>query len=130
MLVLAPGARAATDPVRALTAWTTALAKRGITEGPLLRRGREGTRTERVGDKRLARSSVRLILHRAAARAGASLEALSPHSARRGMATTAYAAGVPEREIARLGRWRSVSILRGYDASSRWADPASVRLGL
>jgi hypothetical protein len=46
------------------------------------------------------------------------------------MATTAYAAGVPEREIARLGRWRSVSILRGYDASSRWADPASVRLGL
>ena len=34
------------------------------------------------------------------------------------------------RELARTGRWASVTTLRGYDASSRWAAPASGRLGL
>jgi site-specific recombinase XerD len=129
VLALAPGVREGTCPVRALQAWTAALAARGVVDGPLFRSVGKGV-GERLGAKRIVTSSMRLVLHRAAARAGVSLEALSPHSLRRGMATTAYAAGVPEREIARVGRWKSVTVMRGYDASSRWADPASARLGL
>ncbi|MGY1833319.1 site-specific integrase [Geodermatophilus sp. SYSU D01180] len=129
VLALAPGVRASTCPVRALQAWTAALAAQGLTEGPLFRAVGKG-RGQRLGGTRMSRSSVRLILHRAAAHAGVSQEALSSHSLRRGYATQAYLAGVPEPEIARTGRWKSITVMRGYDASTRWADPASGRLGL
>jgi site-specific recombinase XerD len=125
-LALAPGVRAATCPVRAVGEWVEAAA---LTDGPLLRSVGKGA-TARVGAGRMATSSVARILARAAGRAGVPTAALSPHSLRRGYATSAYAAGVSEREIARTGRWRSVTVMRGYDASSRWADPASGRLGL
>ena len=78
----------------------------------------------------MATSSVRRILTRAATRAGVSTEALSPHSLRGGFATAAYRAGVPEAEIARTGRWKSVTVMRGYDDATRWTAPASGRLGL
>ncbi len=127
-LALAEGVRAVTCPVRAATAWRAALAERGATAGPLFRSVGKG-RTERLGTAALTTRSVDLVLERAAERAGVSTEGLSPHSLRRGFATTAYAAGVPEKEISRTGRWRSL-VVRSYDASSRWADPASGSLGL
>jgi integrase len=120
--------RTQTCPVRALQAWVDA-AGIGDDSGPLFRSVGKGARP-RIGQARLARSSVRLILRRAAERAGVSLDGLSPHSLRRSFATEGYKAGVSERELARTGRWASVTTMRGYDASSRWADPASARLGL
>ncbi|MEU2349577.1 site-specific integrase [Modestobacter sp. NPDC049651] len=128
VLALAPGVRAQTCPVRALQAWVEAAGLAGA-DGPLFRSVGRGARP-RIGTARMARSSVRLVLHRAAERAGVPTEGLSPHSLRRSFATEGYRAGVSERELARTGRWASVTTLRGYDASSRWADPASARLGL
>ncbi|MGY1633733.1 site-specific integrase [Geodermatophilus sp. SYSU D01186] len=128
VLALAPGLRTQTCPVRALQAWLDAAGLDGGS-GPLFRSvGRGAAPT--IGRTRMARSSVRLILRRAAGRAGVPLEGLSPHSLRRSFATEGYRAGVSERELARTGRWASVTTMRGYDASSRWADPASARLGL
>jgi integrase len=128
VLALAPGLRAQTCPVRALQAWVDA-AGIGGDGGPLFRSVGRGA-SPRIGQTRLARSSVRLVLRRAAERAGVPLDGLSPHSLRRSFATEGYRAGVSERELARTGRWASVTTMRGYDASSRWADPASARLGL
>ena len=128
VLALAPGVRAQTCPVRALQAWVDA-AGIGGDGGPLFRSVGRGA-SPRIGQTRMARSSVRLVLRRAAERAGVSLDGLSPHSLRRSFATEGYKAGVSERELARTGRWASVTTMRGYDASSRWADPASARLGL
>jgi integrase len=127
VLALAPGVRAQTCPVRALHAWVEAADLGG--SGPLFRSVGRGARP-RIGQQRMARSSVRLVLRRAAERAGVPLEGLSPHSLRRSFATEGYRAGVSERELARTGRWASVTTMRGYDSSSRWADPASARLGL
>ncbi|MGY1780046.1 site-specific integrase [Geodermatophilus sp. SYSU D01036] len=127
-LALAPGVRAATCPVRAVRAWQAALAEQGVTSGPLFRSVGKG-RTPRLGAGALTTRSVDLVLERAAERAGVPTEGLSPHSLRRGFATTAYARGVPEKEISRTGRWRSL-VVRTYDDSSRWADPASGALGL
>jgi site-specific recombinase XerD len=128
VLALAPGVRAQTCPVRALQAWIDA-AGIGDAGGPLFRSVGKGAHP-RIGRTPLARSSVRLILRRAAEGAGVSTDGLSPHSLRRSFATEGYKAGVSERELARTGRWASVTTMRGYDASSRWADPASARLGL
>ena len=128
VLALAPGVRARTCPVRALQAWVDAAGLAG-SSGPLFRSVGRGPRP-RIGRTRMARSSVRLVLRRAAERAGVPLDGLSPHSLRRSFATEGYRAGVSERELARTGRWASVTTMRGYDASSRWADPASARLGL
>lgn len=127
-LALAEGVREATCPVRAVRAWLAALAEQGVTSGPLFRSVGKG-RSQRLGTAALTTRSVDLILERAAVRAGVSAEGLSPHSLRRGFATTAYAQGVSEKEISRTGRWRSL-VVRSYDASSRWADPASGSLGL
>jgi len=126
VLALAPGVRVQTCPVRALQAWVGAA---GLESGPLFRSVGRGA-TPRIGSTRMARSSVRLVLLRSAEHAGVPLEGLSPHSLRRSFATEGYKAGVSERELARTGRWASVTTLRGYDASSRWAAPASARLGL
>jgi site-specific recombinase XerD len=127
-LALAEGVREATCPVRAVRAWTSALAAQGVTTGPLFRSVGKGA-GQRLGTTALSTRSVALMLTRAAARAGVADEGLSPHSLRRGFATTAYAQGVPEKEISRTGRWKSL-VVRSYDASSRWADPASGSLGL
>ena len=127
-LALAEGVRAATCPVRAVRAWVGVLAGQGVRSGPLFRSVGKG-RAQQLGATALTTRSVGLVLARAAARAGVSAEGLSPHSLRRGFATTAYAQGVSEKEISRTGRWRSL-VVRSYDASGRWADPASGSLGL
>lgn len=124
VLALAPGARTMTCPVTALGRW---IETAQLGSGPLFR---PVTKGGVVGTSRLTTRSVTRVLHRAAERSGVSLSALSSHSLRRGYATQAYAGGVPEREIARTGRWASVAVMRGYDDTGRWSDPASSRLGL
>lgn len=124
VLALARGARTSTCPVIALGNW---IRRADLLDGPLFR---PVTKGGAIGTSRLTTRSVTRILHRAAEQAGVSLSHLSSHSLRRGYATQAYAGGVPEREIARTGRWASVTVMRGYNDSGRWADPASSRLGL
>lgn len=123
-LALVAGAREATCPVIALTRWTELL---DTDSRPLFR---SVTKSGRIGDGRLAPSSVRRILTRAAVDADVTLDRLSPHSLRRGFATTAYAAGVPEAEIARTGRWKTLTTMRQYNDADRWKTPASGKLGL
>jgi integrase len=123
-LALAPGAREATCPVTALRRWLELLDQPA---GPLFR---SVSKSGRIGDGRLVTSSVHRILRRAAGNAGISLDRLSPHSLRRGFATTAYAAGVPEAEIARTGRWKTLTVMRDYNDAERWTKPASGGLGL
>lgn len=126
-LALAPGARESTCPVRALRTWLSAS---GLETGPLFRAVGKGG-PARLGEGRIATSTVTRVLARAARRAGVDPAHLSAHSLRRGFATVAYQHAVPEREIARTGRWASVTVMRSYDASSRWqSGPASGRLGL
>lgn len=128
-LALAPGLRPATCPVRAVRDWLAAARAAGMPpSGPLFRAVSKGSRP-RLGATRMAPGSVSRILRRAARGAGLDADSLSSHSLRRGYATAAYQAGVPEREIAR-DRWRSVTVLRSYDASGRWQAPASGQLGL
>jgi site-specific recombinase XerD len=124
VLALASGTRASTCPVAAVSSW---LQVAGITTGPLFR---PVDKAGRVAESRLTTRSVGRILARAARRSGVPADRLSPHSLRRGFATAAYEAGTPEREIQRVGRWRTAAILRGYDDTGRWADPVSARLGL
>jgi integrase len=117
-----------TCPVTALRAYLTASGLAG-TRGALFRAVGKGA-SQRLGTGRIAPSSVRRILHRAAARAEVDLTGLSTHSLRRGAATALYRANVPEKSISALGRWSTVSVLRGYDDTGRWENPASGHLGL
>ena len=59
VLALAPGVRVQTCPVRALQAWVEAA---GLESGPLFRSVGRGPQP-RIGRTRMARSSVRLVLH-------------------------------------------------------------------
>jgi integrase len=57
---------------------------------------------------------VALVVQRRAALAGLDPTEFSAHSLRAGLATAAAAAGVPEGDIQRQTRHRSVAVLRGY----------------
>lgn len=124
-LALAAGSRAETCPVTALRVW---IRESGIERGPLFRSVRAGA-TRTVGGGRLATSSITRLLQRAVGRVEGAPR-VSSHTLRRSFATSAFRAGVPERELARTGRWASVPVMRSYDGSSRWGAPASGRLGL
>jgi site-specific recombinase XerD len=125
-LALSPGTRPGTCPVTALLAWVDAA---GLVDGPVFRSLTKGPRP-RMGGTRMATSSVTRILRRACTRAGIPARDFSSHSARSGFVTTAIANGVREKDIAETGRWVHMPTLRRYDRSSRWASPASARLGL
>lgn len=125
-LALARGTRVDTCPVTALQHWVAAA---GITEGPIFRRVYKGT-AQTVGVRPLDVKSVRLILQRAADRAGVSLERLSPHSLRGGHITTAYRKGTSEPKMAETTGHRSILVMRGYNDSERWENPSSANLGL
>jgi integrase len=57
---------------------------------------------------------VALVLKRHAARAGLDLDEVAGHSLRAGLATSAAAAGVPERVIAQQTGHRGTAMLRRY----------------
>lgn len=100
------GARAETCPVRAVEAWVER-----VKEGPLFRAvDRHGN----LSESRMADYSVVRIVRRAARAAGLSADSFRGHSLRAGMITEAAKAGVPEGDIARQSRHRSVQVLRDY----------------
>jgi integrase len=88
------GSNPVTCPVRAWRAW---LELSGITEGHAFR---PVDRHGRIGPTRLSAPAVALVLKRHAVRAGLDPREVAAHSLRAGLATSAAAAGVPERVIA------------------------------
>ena len=102
------GQHAATCPVRALSAWLTAAA---ITSGPLFR-GIDAA--GQVSARRLTDRQVARIVQRRAAAVGLNATRYAGHSLRAGLATSAAAAGVEERDIMRQTGHRSVVVMRRY----------------
>ncbi len=103
--VLATGT--ATCPVAALQMWLRAA---GIASGPVFRS------LDRHGNlrTRMSGEAVAMAVQRRAAMAGLDPAGFSAHSLRAGLATSAAAAGVPEADIQRQTRHKSVQVLRGY----------------
>lgn len=109
-----------TDPVAAVAEWREAA---GIEVGPLFR---EVDRAGRVGSGRLSDRAVSRIVKSAAARVGIDPASVSGHSLRSGLATSAAAAGAPERSIMRTTGHRSEAMVRRYiRAGSVFAESAS-----
>jgi integrase len=102
------GSNPVTCPVRAWRAW---LEVSGITEGaafcPVDRHGHKGP-------TRLSGQAVALVLKRHAGRAGLAPAEVAGHSLRAGLATSAAAAGVPERVIANQTGHKGTAMLRRY----------------
>lgn len=107
-------------PIAALKRW---LDQSGITEGPVFRRiyvnGSFDTRA-------LTPLSVNHILRERAQEAGIDqVEALSSHSLRRGLATSAARAGASLETIMRHGRWKQVNTVMEYiQAAERFTENA------
>jgi len=97
-----------TDAVAALAEWVEAA---GIEEGPIFR---EVDRGDRVGSERLSDRAVARIVKGAAGRVGIDPATVSGHSLRSGLATSAAAAGAPERAIMRTTGHRSEAMVRRY----------------
>jgi integrase len=109
-----------TDPVTAVREWREAA---GITEGPLFR---AVDRRGRVGEQRLADRAVALIVKRSAIRVGIDPLLVSGHSLRSGLATSASAAGAPERAIMATTGHKSEAMVRRYIRSgSKYLESAS-----
>lgn len=102
------GSTPATCPVRAVQGW---LAAAGIGEGALFRAvNRHGA----LGAGRLSARAVALVVKRSAQVAGLDPARYAGHSLRAGLATSAAAAGVPERAIMAQTGHRSLPMLRRY----------------
>lgn len=109
-----------TDPVAALADWREAA---GIEDGPIFR---EVDRGDRVGSARLSDRAVARIAKGAAERVGIDPATVSGHSLRSGLATSAAAAGAPERTIMRTTGHRSEAMVRRYiRAGSVFTESAS-----
>jgi len=102
------GSNPATCPVRAWRAW---LELSSITEGPAFR---PVDRHGHIRTARLSGQAVALVLKRHAARAGLDPGEAAGHSLRAGLATSAAAAGVPERVIAEQTGHKGTAMLRRY----------------
>ena len=109
-----------TDAAVALADWLEAS---GVVSGPIFR---EVDRGDRVGSERLSDRAVARIVKGAAARIGMDPAAVSGHSLRSGLATSAAAAGAPERTIMRTTGHRSEAMVRRYiRAGTVFTDSAS-----
>ena len=111
-------------PVKALHDWMQAAS---IAEGPLfLSINRHGQTQGRLSDK-----GVAIVVKRAAAAAGLNPDNYSGHSLRAGLATSAAAAGVQERDIMRqTGHHSTVMVRRYIRDGSLFRDNAAGQLGL
>jgi integrase len=119
------GSNPATCPVRAWRAW---LEVSDITEGPAFR---PVDRHGRIGTTRLSGQAVALVVKRRAARAGLDPNEVAGHSLRAGLATSAAAAGVPERVIAATTGHRGTAMLRRYiREGSLFRENAASAVGL
>ncbi len=119
------GSNLATCPVRAWRAW---LEVSGITEGAAFR---PVDRHGHIGATRLRAPAVALVLKRHAARAGLDPGEVAGHSLRAGLATSAAAAGVPERVIAEQTGHKGTAMLRRYiREGSLFRENAASAVGL
>jgi len=119
------GSNPVTCPVRA---WRTWLEVSGITEGPAFR---PVDRHGHIGSTRLSAQAVALVLKRHAARAGLDPDEMAGHSLRAGLATSAAAAGVPERVIAEQTGHKGTAMLRRYiREGSLFRENAASAVGL
>lgn len=118
-----------TNPVTCpVTAWRAWLEISGIEEGPAFR---SVDRHGRIGATRLTAQAVALVLKRRAARAGLDPGEVAGHSLRAGLATSAAAAGVPERVIADQTGHRGTAMLRRYiREGSLFRENAASAVGL
>ena len=113
-----------TCPPTAYAAW---IAAAGITDGAAWR---SISRHGRVGG-RLPDRAVSEAVKSRAARAGLDPAGFSGHSLRAGLATSAAAAGVEEREIARVTGHRSMAVLRKYIREGEvWRRNVASEIGL
>ena len=102
-----------------------------IARGPLFRKINKAGRAEA---RRLGADALRSILLLRAQQAGLKSrwqEPISPHSLRAGFVTTAYGNGVPDEEIMRHTRHKSLATMRSYVRRSKLstASPAG-KIGL
>jgi len=119
------GSNPAICPVRAWHGW---LEVSGITEGPAFR---PVDRHGHIGTTRLSPPAVALVLKRHATRAGLDPTEVAGHSLRAGFATSAAAAGVPERVIANQTGHRGTAMFRRYiREGSLFRENAASAIGL
>ncbi len=119
------GSNPVTCPVRAWRAW---LEVSGIAEGPAFR---AVDRHGQIGATRLSAPAVALVLKCHAARAGLDPREVAGHSLRAGLATSAAAAGVPERIIAEQTGHKGTAMLRRYiREGSLFRENAASAVGL
>lgn len=135
------GHRPETCPTTAVVGWRDSLAVAlgqsadeltGPLFRPINRHGRLG-RPGRPGDPdaRLSAPAVRLVVRRRASAAGLDPDRFAAHSLRSGFATQAAANGAQERLVMEHGRWRSLTVARGYiRRSSLFNDNPASKLGL
>ena len=130
------GSTPATCPVRALRAWLELLpaeeaANDRALPGDNAALFRPVTRHGHLLRGRLTDQSVALIVKRRARAAGLDPASLAGHSLRSGLATSAAAAGVPERAIMAQTGHRSLTTLRKYIRSgSLFLENAAAKVGL
>ena len=101
------GSDRVTCPVRAMRDW---LDFSGLREGAVFR----GVRYGRLTAKRLTPRDIARVIQRRARRAGLSVEGLSGHSLRAGLATTAAKAGKSMHSIAKQTRHKSLTMVERY----------------
>jgi integrase len=119
------GSNPVTCPVRAWRAW---LEVSGITDGAAFR---PVDRHGYFGAARLSGHAVALVLKRHAARVGLDAAEFAGHSLRAGLATSAAAAGVPERVIAEQTGHKGTAVLRRYiREGSLFRENAASAVGL
>jgi integrase len=119
------GSNPVTCPVRAWRAW---LGASGIIEGPAFC---PVDRHGHIGTTRLSAQAVALVLKRRAARVGLDPREVAGHSLRAGLATSAAAAGVPERVIAEQTGHKGTAMLRRYiREGSLFRENAAGAIGL
>lgn len=111
-------------PVKALEKW---LKKSNIKEGAIFRRV---FKNNLLSDKPLTALSINHIILRCAKLANLpNANQFSPHSLRRGLATSAARANVSIKTIMRAGRWKQVNTVMEYvEESTRFSDSAAAHI--
>jgi integrase len=118
------GSNPSTCPVRTVQDW---LETSNIHTGPLFRRI---DRYNKIHG-RLTAQSVRLIIRKAAEKAGLDPNQFAGHSLRSGFITTSYLAGKNERTIMKQSRHQSIKVMRSYIREADiFKDNAASGIGL
>lgn len=111
-------------PIKALENW---LAKSNIKEGAVFRRV---TKNGKINTSPLTALSINHIVQRCAVLAALpNANDITPHSLRRGLATSAASANASIKTIMRAGRWKQVNTVMEYiEASERFTENAAANV--